>query len=41
MARALGPRKIHRYSEEFKATAVKLSALPGVEVQAVAEAEPR
>jgi len=38
MARALGPRKIHRYSEEFKATAVKLSTLPGVEVQAVAEA---
>jgi len=23
MARALGPRKIHRYSDEFKATAVE------------------
>ena len=36
MARALGPRKIHRYSEEFKATAVKLSGLHGVAVQDVA-----
>jgi transposase len=38
MARALGPRKVHRYSEEFKATAVRLSALPGVEGPAVADA---
>ena len=37
MARA-GPRKIGRYSLEFKLKAVKLSHLPGVEVQAVAEA---
>ena len=33
-----GPRKIHRYSLEFKATAVRLSHLPDVEVQAVAKA---
>ena len=29
MARAIGPRKIHRYSDEFKATAVNLSTLGG------------
>lgn len=33
-----GLRKKNRYSEEFKATAVKLSGLPGVRVQDVAEA---
>ena len=33
-----GPKKVHRYSLEFKRTAVKLSQLRGVEVQAVAEA---
>jgi transposase len=33
-----GLRKKHRYSEEFKATAVKLSGLPDVRVQDVAEA---
>ena len=33
-----GPRKVHRYSLEFKLKAVKLSQLNGVEVQAVAEA---
>ena len=33
-----GPRKIYRYSDEFKAQAVRLSALPGVEVQEVAHA---
>jgi transposase len=33
-----GPRKIHRYSVEFKVTAVKLSHMPGVEVQTVAQA---
>ena len=33
-----GPRKIHRYSVEFKLTAVKLSHMPGVEVQTVANA---
>jgi transposase len=37
MARA-GPRKINRYTAEFKLTAVKLSELPGVQVQDVAEA---
>jgi transposase len=33
-----GPRKVQRYSLEFKPKAVKLSQLKGVEVQAVAEA---
>ena len=33
-----GLRKIHRYSNEFKVTAVKLSHMPGVEVQTVANA---
>ena len=33
-----GLRKIHRYSTEFKLTAVKLSHMPGVEVQTVANA---
>lgn len=37
MARA-GPRKVGRYSDEFKATAVQLSSLPGVLIQDVAEA---
>ena len=37
MARA-GPRKIGRYGEQFKATAVKLSSLPGVLIQDVAQA---
>lgn len=32
-----GPRTVYRYTEEFKATAVRLSQLPGVEVQDVAE----
>ena len=31
-----GPRTTARYSERFKATAVRLSELPGVEVQDVA-----
>ena len=31
-----GPRTISRYSEQFKATAVRLSQLPGVRVQDVA-----
>ena len=38
MARPIGPKKVHRYSGEFKATAVKLSRLAGVHVQDVAEA---
>jgi transposase len=37
MARA-GPRKCNRYTPEFKLTAVKLSDLPGVMVQDIAEA---
>lgn len=32
-----GPRTIARYTEHFKATAVRLSQLPGVAVQDVAE----
>ena len=32
-----GPRTTNRYSDRFKATAVRLSELPGVEVQEVAE----
>lgn len=37
MARITGPRKVNRYSDEFKATAAKLSQLPGVQVKDVAE----
>ena len=37
MARA-GPRKVARYGDQFKATAVKLSSLPGVLIKDVAEA---
>ena len=37
MARA-GPRKIARYGDRFKATAVKLSSLPGVLIKDVAAA---
>ena len=37
MARA-GPRKVERYGDRFKATAVKLSSLPGVRVKDVAAA---
>jgi len=33
-----GPRKVQRYSLEFKLKAVKLTQLKGVEVQAVADA---
>jgi len=33
-----GPRKIEKYGEKFKATAVKLSSLPGVLIQDVAAA---
>ena len=32
-----GPRTTYKYSEKFKATAVKLSALPGVSSKDVAE----
>ena len=37
MARA-GPRKVERYGDRFKATAVKLSSLPGVLIKDVAAA---
>ena len=37
MARS-GPRKVARYGDQFKATAVKLSSLPGVLIQDVAQA---
>ncbi len=37
MAKA-GPRKIARYGDRFKATAVKLSSLPGVLIKDVAAA---
>ena len=33
-----GPRKIQKYSAEFKVTAVKLSQQPGLQVKAVAHA---
>jgi len=33
-----GPRRVEQYGERFKATAVKLSKLPGVRVQDVAVA---
>ena len=38
MGRPIGPKKVHRYSAEFKLTAVKLTKMPGVEVQTVAQA---
>jgi len=38
MARTKGPRKIARYTAEFKVKAVKLSGLSGVLIQDVAEA---
>jgi len=38
MARIKGPRKVHRYSAEFKLNAVKLSRLAGVRVRDVADA---
>jgi transposase len=37
VARA-GPRKVERYGDRFKATAVKLSSLPGVQIKDVAAA---
>jgi transposase len=38
MGRPIGPRKVQRYSVEFKLTAVKLSGMPGVQVQTAANA---
>lgn len=31
-----GPRKVHRYIDEFKLTAVRLSQQPAIQIQAVA-----
>lgn len=33
-----GPRKLYKYSDEFKLTAVRLSQQPGIQVQTVAAA---
>jgi transposase len=38
MARTKGPRKVQRYTAEFKVKAVRLSELAGVQVQDVADA---
>jgi transposase-like protein len=38
VGRPIGPKKVHRYSVEFKLTAVKLSGMTGVQVQTVANA---
>ena len=38
MAKIVGPRKVRSYSKEFKSTAVRLSHMPGVQVNDVAEA---
>ena len=38
MGRPIGPKKVQRYSVEFKLTAVKLSGMLGVQVQTVANA---
>ena len=38
MARIKGPRKVQRYTAEFKLKAVKLSQIEGVRVQDVADA---
>ena len=38
MGRPIGPRKVHRYSVEFKLTAVRLSSMPEVQVQTLANA---
>jgi transposase len=38
MARAIGPKKVQRYTAEFKLRAVKLSNTPNVKVNDVAEA---
>ena len=38
MGRPIGPKKVHRYSNEFKLTAVHLSDVAGVQVQTVAAA---
>jgi transposase len=38
MAASQGPRKLYRYSAEFKLKAVRLSQIEGVQVQDVADA---
>lgn len=38
MAKIKGPRKLYRYTDEFKLKAVKLTQLQGVQVKDVAEA---
>ena len=38
MGRPIGPKRVQRYSVEFKLTAVKLSGMAGVQVQTVADA---
>jgi len=38
MAAAVGPKKVHRYSNEFKLQAVRLSLLPEIQTQDVAHA---
>ena len=38
MAKTLGPKRVQRYSVEFKLKAVKLSQIEGVQVQDVADA---
>jgi transposase len=38
VGRPIGPKKVHRYSVKFELTAVKLSGMPGVQVQMVADA---
>ncbi len=38
MGRPIGPKRVHRYSAEFKLTAVRLSGMSGVQVQVVADA---
>src|SRR5262245_55301607 len=38
MGKRIGPKKVHRYSAEFKLTAVKLTKMPGIEVPTVAAA---
>lgn len=38
MAKIKGPRKLYRYTDEFKLKAVKLTELPGVQVKDVAQA---
>jgi transposase len=38
MAATVGPKKVHRYSNEFKIQAVRLSLLPEIQTQDVAQA---